>query len=310
MHALNTLLATYRPGQLPEPGIYEGIARDDYFSWPCLNNSLLKHATRTLAHFRHAMETPTEPTDAMRFGTLAHSGILEPLQLANQYAVMPDLTEGITTANGQPAASPKATKQYKQRVAEWEAANSTKEIVEQEWLDDVIAMHAQLLRNDRAMRYLAPRGPVECAIVWDDPSGVRCKALCDKIDNYSCRIADYKTTRDLRRFDRAIIDFSYDMQGAFYLDGISAIQSGKWQFAIVAQESSAPFLLQADVLPKEQITEGRRIYREALEKVAHAAEVDHWPGYGDPDWSRPHWATKDEQSVGDWLRENQEEPPE
>lgn len=295
MHPVNEFLAQYRLGALPAPGLHEDVPFADYLTWPYLNASTLKHAAKSAAHFRAAVEEPDEPSDAMRFGTFAHVGRLEPLAIGERYAVMPDLTEGITRADGSPTEKPKATKEYKQRVEDWLSANTGREVVEREWFDALVAMNRRLLEHDRAVSWLNARGPVEAAFVWDDPAtGVRCKARADKLDTATHRCTDYKTTRDLAGFERQIVLLGYDVQAAFYLNGLNGLTTltrEPWRFGIVAQESVKPYLVRAAELSEVHLLHGSWAMRRAMEVVCAAVASGNWPGYEDPDvWERPAWA--------------------
>jgi len=311
MHQVNQLLAKYRPGELPAVGIHEDVSFAEYLRWPCLNASSLKQACKSAAHFLANLEASDEPSDAMRFGTLAHAGRLEPLAIAERYVVMPDLTEGITTKNGDVPKVPKATSEYKERVAAWLAAQDGREVVESEQYESLTAMNRRLLTHERSVEWLNGFGPCEVSIVWDDPaSGVRCKARADKLLTHERSLCvDYKTTRDLAGFDRQIINLGYDVQAAFYLAGLEATTNAPWFFGIVAQESSSPHCVCAAELSPTNIEVGRRKMREAIELVCHGALTGDWPGPADPEtWERPAWAMPDDedgQSIGDWLRDSQ-----
>lgn len=304
MHRVNELLAKFRPGKLPECGIFEDVSFEEYLSWPCLNASLVKSAAKSAAHFETALTEPVKPSDALRFGSFAHAGRLEPLAITQRYIVMPDLTEGILKSNGDVPDKPKATKEYKDRVAAWTAENSGKEIVEHEWFETLLAMNRRLLAHQRSVDWLNSRGPVEVAIVWDDVySGIRCKARADKLDRDAKRCTDYKTTRDLADFARQIVLLGYDVQGAMYTDGLSTLTHQDWRFAIVAQEKTAPHLVNAAELSETNMVCGARLMREAIDRICTAVRTGDWDGYEDPmQWDRPAWATPDvELDVGGEL---------
>lgn len=274
----------------PKPGIYENVPFDEYLTWPCVNNSSLSYAARSLAHYRYAPDQGT--TDAMRLGSLVHCGRLEPAALHMRYAVMPDLTDGIRKPDGSEYSNVKATKEYKQRVAEWQAQLGDRQPVSQEDLDTMLGMVQAVTLHDRARTWLCGPGQVELSVVWDDEaSGVRCKARIDKLAAAQCLAVDLKTTRDASEFEAAIARYSYHRQAAFYLDGLRANTDDQaWQFGIVAVEKVQPFGVRAAVMSDDAVQLGRDQYRELLCEIADARQSGQWPGYDSPDaWTLPPW---------------------
>ena len=302
----NSFLAKHRTGDMPEPGIYEHVDFDVYKNWPCVNASLLKAASRTAAHALCYLTEPRKPSKALRFGSFAHAGRLEPLAITQRYAVMPDFANdpANVTDSGKPSTSVQ-TKWCKEQVGQWQLTIGNREIVTAEEFARFEAMNKILCADRHAHEMLNAWGPVEVAIVWDDPeTNIRCMARADKLDKAQFRIVDYKTTGDLLKFADSIVRYGYDLQGAFYRDGAAAATGVDWTFAIVAQESAAPHCVQAAELDDDHMAAGRKLYRAAIERLAVACLTDEWPGYGDPDWRRPHWAPgqEEEESLGDWLR--------
>ena len=167
-----------KPSDEIDPGIYLDVSFEEYLAWPCVNNTLLSHAVRSMAHFHLAEQTPVdEPTESMRFGSLVHAGVLQPESLV----VMPPFEDEVRREDGSQYANPKATAAYKQRVAEYEAANGSKQIVSEAEYERICGIRESLANNDRAVQYLCDNGQVELSLVWEDPdSGIRCKARLDR----------------------------------------------------------------------------------------------------------------------------------
>lgn len=307
---VNEYIRQFRPGDMPEPGLHKDVPFEQYLSWPCVNAGLLKAAARSAAHAQASLTEDNEPSDALRFGSFAHAGRLEPLAVTERYVVMPDLTEGICKSDGSPAANPKATKEYKQRVANWQLENGgDKEIVPHDWYEQLTAMNARLIEHERAVDWLNGYGPAEVSIVWDDPAtGVRCKARADKLRPKKRRCVDYKTCRGLDFFAKDIVTFGYDVQGAFYRAGLAEVTSETWGFDLVAQEKTSPFVVNAAPLSRTNLEVGAAKMRQALDLIVQCVTSGEWPGPPDPEtWERPAWAMPeddDSESIGDWLRTN------
>lgn len=274
----------------PPPGIYESVDFDLYRSWEAVNNSSLGPMRRSAAHYHHALTAEREETDALRFGTLAHAGKLEPLELMRRYCVMPDLTVDLLDDNGEPYKNPRATKAYKNRVAAWKEANADKEEISQAWFDQVVGISQACNQNARANDWLSRSGSAEVSILWQDAAtGLMCKGRIDKLTDGLA--VDLKTTRDAGQFEKSIADFGYARQAAFYLDGLYALTGRAYQFGIIAVERDAPHGVRAAVMSDEAIAAGRLEYRDALQTIAAGRNSQTWASYAQPnEWDLPRWS--------------------
>lgn len=278
---------------LPEPGVYTGVSFDEYLAWPFVNNTLLSHAAKSMAHF-HAAENSVDEssTAAQQLGQLLHTGKLELSALAETHVIMPRFEDQVLKEDGSRYSTPKATKQYKELVAAFEAANVGKVIVTQDDYDRLSAMLQSLSESERAVEYLHHDGPAEISIVWDDPeTGIRCKARIDKVDLQRNRIVDLKSACDVGDFGRAIFNYSYHRQLAFYSFGIETLTGRRHEACIVAVESSQPFGVRAAPMASEAIEAGRNEYRRLLNQISICRQTGDYPGYEDPDeWDLPEWS--------------------
>ena len=55
------------------------LDEQDYRALPHLNQSILKHGLRSMLHMKNAMEAPSKTTDALIFGQLVHTLVLNPM---------------------------------------------------------------------------------------------------------------------------------------------------------------------------------------------------------------------------------------
>ena len=275
--------------ETPAPGVYQNISFAEYCAWDAVNNSSLGSALRSGLHYRHAQETPRPDTEAFKFGRLAHEGRLEPAAVLDKYAVMPDLTRDIVV-NGEPAKNPKATKAYKERAAAWREEHDGREIVDQTEFDRLKGVLGALWSDERCREWFASMGPVEVSVLWNDPAtGLRCKARIDKVvsDNL---LVDMKTSRDAADFEKTVLNYGYDRQAAFYLDGWRAATGHFAQFAFAVVESEAPHGVRAAPVSAGVIVSGRRKYQEALQVVAALKAGSAPTGYEQPEqFDLPAW---------------------
>ncbi len=241
----------------PGPGIYENTPFAEYLEWPYVSNSSLNSAERSMLHYKQRRRV--EETEAMRFGSLCHAGKLEPSAIYRRYVVMPDLTEGLLDDEGNAYAKPKATKAYGKRVEQFAAAHADKIIVSQ---------------SD-----------------FDPDTGIRCKARIDKWAQRLRIIADLKTCRDCRWFNRDMADRNYHRQGAMYVDGLSIVRRGElFAFGLAAVENEEPFGTMTALVDDAALEVGRDAYKTCLRNIKAACDSGIWPGYTSPEaWTLPNW---------------------
>lgn len=281
----------------PEPGIYENVPFDDYLLWPYISNSKLTAAEKSMAHFR--LGGAIEETQPMRLGTLIHAGKLEPLSLMKRYIVMPAFETMVRKPNGAEYDKPKASAAYKAEVEQFTKAHPDQTAIDQAEYDKMLGVVTALANHSRARLYLDSPGPVEVAIVWDDPeTGVRCKGRIDKLVRQDRRIVDLKTSFDPSEFEQHIAKRGYHRQGAMYSDGLQILTGEQYQVCLVAAETKAPFGVRAAPLSDEAIGVGRERYRGLLKQIAECLQAQDWPAFDDPEeWTLPAWATPKEEPI-------------
>jgi exodeoxyribonuclease VIII len=273
---------------LPEPGLYHGVRFADYLDWPYVNNSSLTPILRSPAHYLAEKDKVRAPSKALRFGSLCHTGALEVMELAKQYAVMPDYVPQLVKEYKKPRAS----KEYKELATAFAEANIDKEIVTAEEYDSMCAIVGNIGSHPLAKEWLSGLLDCEVSIVWDDKdTGLRCKARIDCMDSYETRIVDLKTTINIDSFEKAIANFHYHRQAAFYSDGIEAVTGNRYEFCIVAAETTNPYSVRAAQVGLATVAAGRDEYKRALEILAKCKAIGEWPACKDPDvWELPEWA--------------------
>lgn len=276
----------------PEPGVYANVEAAEYFSWDAVSNSRLSLMNKSPRHYQAGGNI--KETKAMRFGSLAHLATLQPLEIADHYAVMPayHLDEANQTKDGDPSTAT-TTVYVKRKVADFTAANSRRQIVTQEEFDRARLLCESIAGNQDARDCLAGAGPVEVSLVWDDPeTGIRCKARLDKVLSAERRLVDLKTTGNLFKFSRSIEDYGYHRQMAHYQEGWSVLHGGEllepW---LVPVESGKPFCVQPAPVDAESLQQGHKERDRLLGRVAECVESGEWPGPESPEaWRLPERA--------------------
>lgn len=267
----------------PAPGVYPDTPMDDYLGWDAASNSRLSRLMRSPAHLRAYLDEPGAATPALRLGRAAHSAVLEPDLFTGQYV------RGIE--------GDRRTKAVKEEWAALEAAYPGAEILSPKDYDTVAAMRDRVWEHPAASALLSGEGDAELSMTWEDPgTGVLCKARWDRhspeIDGGA--IVDYKTCQDASppAFERAIFNFGYFRQGAFYLRGARARKLPIRHFVIVAQEKAPPYAVAVYRLSAPTLDGGNELIDTLLARYAECIRSDEWPGYPEhvTEIAVPAWA--------------------
>lgn len=271
-------------------GIYDNLTFAEYLAIDAISNTSMGLVEKSPRHFRERVEL--ESCKPLVIGSLVHCGRLEPLALAERYAVCPEyqFDAANVTGSGERSTST-ATKYVKGKVAEFAAANREKETVPREWFNEMVAIVNSLHGDPLASDILNAPGRVELTLVWqDDSTGLLCKARIDKEAASLGKFADLKTCADLEAFERSIARYGYHRQMAHYQDGWATLTGEILEPWIVAVEKSKPFCVKSAPLHEETLERGYERRRNALRLIADCHESGSWPGPPSPSsWKVPEW---------------------
>lgn len=173
-----------------------------------------------------------------------------------------------------------------------------------EQVADVEAMRASVF--DHPIAHLAFQGgAAEQSLFWRDPEfGFWCKCRPDYWPARRPYLTDLKTAVSAapEDFSKAVINYGYGQQAAWYLDGVAAVTGEKPdRFAFIVVEKTAPYLVSICWLDPTVIEWGRILNRRARSVFAWCLEHDRWPGF-QPDITKapaaftislPAWAIRD-----------------
>lgn len=189
--------------------------------------------------------------------------------------------------------------------AEWEKVNEHRTILNPEQWKTIHAMRDALMAHPAANALLTGiKGKAEKSVYWiDATTGVLCRCRPDwwRDDNL---IVDLKTTEDAspEGFARSIAKFRYDVQDAFYTDGVQQATGKRPKaFVFIAVEKKPPYGVGVYVLDAETKDLGRAQYQHDLRVYAECVRSGVWPGYGDKiqTISLPGWhANKNQHLLG------------
>lgn len=271
---------------VPPIGIHEGVEFEEYRSWDAVNQSRLTAYTRSPLHGKWA-EDHREETDAMRFGTAAHCLLLEPEHFRSRFHVAREL-EG-----------PKTTNPWKKM---WDEDKATAKelglgLIDWKEAQALYGMRDSVLNHETARLLLQGDGLTEVCIVWRCAvTGLLCKARIDRVTKLFSRrvVVDLKSSEDARpqAMSRSMVNYGYGRQGAFYLEGINALDPDDWGFIQIVVEKDGPWATAVYEIEEESLAIGRDENAAARAIYQKAKANDSYPGYGQGvgTLSLPPWA--------------------
>lgn len=270
-----------------------GVPAADYHALPYASQSLLKEFADqpTPAHFK--ARKPKEPTDAMQFGTVLHSIIIEAANAA-AYHLRPDEYPDAKKDGDKPVMKP--WHGGASWCKDWLKRHSDRPVITSEEQTSLLDMRESAL----ALPVFA--GLIEIGtpeISWfkrDAETGLVLKGRTDLIATDAAEVTWICDLKKVRRggaseseFAKTCVDFGYHIQAAFYLD-----LTGASRFVFCAVEDEPPYAANLIELDAEAVALGRSAYRRALQAYAACVASGDWPGYA-PGIKRvnlPAWAYK------------------
>ena len=278
---------------ITEPGIYDGIANEDYHRDPIPAKSLsvsgakMLLAPSTPAHFRYSQDNPGEHKDVFDFGTAAHSVVLEGSEECLKVIDAPDWR------------TKKAQEEKASAYAHGKTPLLTKDLAQ------VRAMAKAIKAHPIASKLFSNGKPEQSAFWQDKATGVWRRARFDwlpEIDhNRRLIIPDYKTavSAATSKFAKVAGDLRYYMQDAWYRDAIREMNIHQdVAFVFVVQEKTAPYAVNVIELDTVAVKLGREMNRKAIEVFDLCQRTGTWPQYSGINLtSLPLWAEREAEGI-------------
>lgn len=255
------------------------LSNADYHASPGISKSGLDLVARSPAHFMYG--EPRKQTRAMVIGSALHAAILEPAEFDREYLLLKDVTD-------------RRSSEYKQAIKIHHPDN----VLTGTEADYVSGMQESARQNQEARELLEQPGRAELSVFTTDPeTGVKVKCRFDWITDTGI-VLDLKKTQDARAdaFSRAIMNYRYHVQHAFYSD-VWQWETGEelQAFKFLALEERMPHFSKLWQLDDVSVMIGRQLYREALNEYARCLDSGDWnmPDGGTELISLPNWAMND-----------------
>ena len=235
--------------------IYKDIPNKDYHAGVGISRSYIRRFGQSQLH---AVEHKQESTPALKFGTAAHSLIVEGREAFDKE---------VKVVSGSPY-----TKAYKEEKADYEEQGYI--VLKEAELELLESMKANMIYEGNA--YLNAKGKVaEASIYWYE-NDVLCKCRPDLIcpplsepnSDSKIVIVDYKTTISCEpyAFNKSVSKYGYDMQASWYRRGLESAGYSVDGFVFIAQEKSHPYASKVFRITKEQMDYAWKIMERYLEE--------------------------------------------
>lgn len=210
-------------------------------------------------------------SEALAFGSLVHTAILEPDDLAGYLPLDAAKIAGDNPKTGRPYDAPQMTARYKAAAAE--AAQDGRKVIPQEWMDRALAMRDAVEAHATARELLFDiPGTVEES-AFAEVDGVKCRARFDR--RIPGALLDLKSTSAKPGRDslgRAVLDYGYDLSAAHYLAVADALGLDAEAFALVFVGKEPPHRVTVVDLDATWIERGRVLRQKAIDRLTDAAE--------------------------------------
>jgi hypothetical protein len=272
-----------------EPGVYPDLPEVDYHAQThALSASGAKRliAPGCPALFKHWLDNPQPPTDAMEFGTATHTELF-------------GVGQGYDVVDAKDWKS-RAAQEKRTKIREAGLVPLLRKQHEQ-----VTAMVAAVRAHPTAGALLdGDSGNAEVSLFWaDDDTGVlrRCRVdWLTQLANGRTVAVDYKTAESAapERLPRSFDNFGYHLSAAWYLDGIRALHLDDNEpaaFLHIVQMKTPPYPVTVTELDANALRIGGLQGREAIEIFQRCTETGEWPAWSDEvvPLSLPRWTERE-----------------
>ena len=247
----------------------ESISNAEYRKKEGISSSDLKRMMKSMAHWKYYHDNPEDnDTEALQFGRAYHKLMLEPDDFDNEFIVSPKFD--------------RRTKDGKAAYEEFMKKAEGKEVINEETYQKLLEMQKALY--DTPFVKLLIKGEHEKSFFWiDEDTMIPCKCRPDSFgqikDEFFC--IDLKTTKNAEadQFMRDALKLGYDIQAYHYCEGLEATYHKPFKFIFIAQEKTAPYLVNVLEADSYFMGSGKELRSKLLEDYKKAMETGVWEGY-------------------------------
>lgn len=253
----------------PEPGVYPGTPREDYFAWDALSRGeIVTFDSQSPAQYMYDLVNERKVTDDMNHGSAVDCYVFDGEEAFDRqfYRLKPGV---VRNAKQQP---------YKDEIK-----NAAGRTILRHGDYDSARLMGELVRAHEEVAELLSDGDAQLCVVADDPkTGIRCKAM---IDFYSRAkgdpiLLDLKRTKDWRAdaFARSLPSNRLYWQAAWYTRVISeAMQFEHSQFGFFCIKPTPVHSVAVHHLSLSAMAVGNDEIDAALARFKQCRDENRWP---------------------------------
>lgn len=228
--------------------------------------------------------------DALDFGTLFHTVVLEPDKLDDYLVLDAHAIAGNNPKTGKPYDKPEMTARFK--AAREEAKSSGRSIVSQDDWDRAHDMRNAVMAHAEASSLLVHiKGQSEVSAFWRDEHGVGHKARYDRLlDGIAVDLKSTSAKPGVDSLSRTVVDYGYDLSAAHYLAVADGLELGVETFAFVFVGKEPPHRVNVCDLSDEFLFRGQVLRALAIERRTNPAAEPYEGARGTHTLPLPRWA--------------------
>lgn len=269
------------PGTLPsvlesfEPFFTTKVLPEDYHSDRSTISSTgiklaLTQSFRAFYYDRILGMSVKEESEEMKFGSLFHEAVLEPMLFAQKYYRLPVFGDMRKVAN-------KAELNKFLETAPKDALP-----IAAESYDTIQAMIKSLKNHKTAARILEEGIAETVGYARDQETGLMVRVKPDFIQTKLMALSDLKTTRDAKRngFLRQVEENYLYVQLAMYVKVVEEIMGQEVRFAnFVAIEKKPPYEVGVWCIDEGTLDAGLQLFQAVLRRIKKCMDTNYWPPY-------------------------------
>lgn len=241
------------------------LSNADYHAMAGISSSNIKQLLKSPAHYQHNNQFQTEPTAAMKLGTITHTAVFEPDRYVKEVKAAP--------------ACDRRTKAGKEAYnAFMEGCPAGCEIIPEQ---DAVLVNAMAASVRSAVDLRGCEAEMSGLLELDDYPGVLAKIRPDAMKGSI--MYDLKTCEDASRPAAmyAIKKYGYHISATWYQDVAYALDRDIDQFVWIFVEKRPPYAVALYSMGSGMMATAREKIVIALERYQECKQADHWPGYPD-----------------------------
>lgn len=248
--------------------IIKSLPAAEYHARPEISVHGLGTFSKCPLKYVYQKENPPKQTDAMWWGSVVHTAVLEPENLDQEYHVV-DIKRTSRKA-----------------FEEAEAQFAPRQLLTREEYVQAMLINLRVRSHPAAEKLLAmpyQDHAVENSFFWTDPeTGVKCRARMDFVTD-SGMIVDLKTCASASHdtFAKDAYNFRYHVQASFYIWGATLCGVHADNFVFVCVEKDAPHCVAVYAADPEMLQLGHQTFRKELNEFAECQKTGIWPGYSE-----------------------------